>query len=151
LEEPWIVYLGLLISSIKMERLSGLLDRLKLTNDQKEKIEKGLLLSREYMETNGSEPSKIFHLFHGQPNESLAITACLAAPGTSVRRSILFYLEELMSVRTILSGRDLLDMGMNPGPAVGEMLTRLLDARLDGLIKTEADERQFVSLNLKGK
>ena len=36
-------------------------------------------------------------------------------------------------------------MGLKPGPLFNHLLNRLLEARLDGEVKTEVDERRLVS------
>jgi tRNA nucleotidyltransferase (CCA-adding enzyme) len=44
----------------------------------------------------------------------------------------------------MLTGADLKAMGLKPGPKFKQILDRLLDARLNGEVKTEADERAVV-------
>ena len=48
------------------------------------------------------------------------------------------------TVKTALTGRDLQAMGLKPGPQYKTILEKLLGARIDGVITTEADERAFV-------
>ena len=50
------------------------------------------------------------------------------------------YVEEIRFVRPMLSGESLLRMGAPQGPEIGEILARLLVARLDGEATTEDDE-----------
>lgn len=45
----------------------------------------------------------------------------------------------------LLSGRDLIDMGYAPGPHMGEILSAVDDARLEGDINTTDDARAYVS------
>ena len=40
-------------------------------------------------------------------------------------------------------GRDLKNMGLEPGPIYREVLQAVLDARLDGKLKTEDDEIEY--------
>jgi tRNA nucleotidyltransferase/poly(A) polymerase len=144
-DEPWIVYLGLVLATMPEERLTGVLDRLHLSNDQKETIRNGLTLEREAADTLSSmKRSEIYRVLHNKEPESLAIAACLAAPGTSVRRMIRLYLEELVGVSVKLSGNDLVAMGIGAGPAIGKVLNGLLDGRLNGDISNEDDEKKFV-------
>lgn len=144
-DEPWVVYLGLLLATMPEERLTGVLDRLHLSNDQKETIRRGLSLEKEAADTLSSmKRSEIYRVLHNKEPESLAIAACLAAPGTSVRRMIRLYLEELVGVSIMLSGNDLVEMGIGAGPAIGKVLNGLLDARLNGEIANEDDEKKFV-------
>ena len=51
------------------------------------------------------------------------------------------FLLELRGARTALTGKELLEMGVPQGPAVGEILARLGEARLDGLVNGEEEER----------
>ena len=43
-----------------------------------------------------------------------------------------------------LNGSDLLVMGMPAGPEVGRVLRELREAKLDGRVSSEADERRLV-------
>jgi hypothetical protein len=48
------------------------------------------------------------------------------------------------NVRPLLRGDDLLALGIPPGKSVGEVLARLRAAKLDGEVKTRADEERLV-------
>ena len=54
-----------------------------------------------------------------------------------------FYLEALRPKRTGISGDELLEMGAVQGPSIGQILSELRDARLDGLIDTAEEERDL--------
>jgi tRNA nucleotidyltransferase (CCA-adding enzyme) len=54
------------------------------------------------------------------------------------------YLTSWRHVRPELTGDDLLGLGMAPGPQVGAMLARLRAARLDGLVRSRAEELELV-------
>jgi tRNA nucleotidyltransferase (CCA-adding enzyme) len=143
--EPWLVYLGLLLARLKPERLQNVLTRLHLTTDGKSIVTKGLALMDE-LSARGKHPkrSEIYGLLHGVPDAALAIAACQARPGSIVRRMVRIYFEELKNVTTILSGDDLIKMGMPEGPIIGQALQRLLAAKLDGLVLSVEDEREFI-------
>jgi tRNA nucleotidyltransferase (CCA-adding enzyme) len=53
-----------------------------------------------------------------------------------VRKSISLYLTQLRGVDIKISGDDLIAMGLEPGPRVGEVLQRVLAAKLDGQAPT---------------
>ncbi len=151
-EDCWIVYLGVVISTVPEQKLEAALDRLSLTNDQKASIIDGIKLSKEAMEQlENASRSKIFQTLRGQSNQALAIAACLAAAGTNLRRMIKLYLEELADVTVRLNGRDLVEMGLAEGPMIGNVLSDLLYGRLDGTINSEWEERQFVLNRLNAK
>ncbi|QTA89368.1 CBS domain-containing protein [Desulfonema magnum] len=60
-----------------------------------------------------------------------------------VKKSISQYVTQLRHVRTSLAGRDLKKMGIEPGPIYREILEAVLDAKLNGLLKTRNDELIF--------
>jgi tRNA nucleotidyltransferase (CCA-adding enzyme) len=50
------------------------------------------------------------------------------------------YLAEWRGVKTAVTGDTLRQMGLKPGPQFGVLLDKLLAARLDGTVTTEAEE-----------
>lgn len=59
------------------------------------------------------------------------------------------YIDKLQHIRPLLDGGDLIAMGAAEGPLVGTLLAELLDARLDGLIETIADEREMARRSIE--
>ena len=60
------------------------------------------------------------------------------------------YLSRLRHVSTSLSGGDIVAMGVPEGPRVGEVLRELLEARLDGTVESEEEERELASRRAHG-
>jgi tRNA nucleotidyltransferase (CCA-adding enzyme) len=56
-----------------------------------------------------------------------------------LKRHLVAYMKNKV-VKTALTGRDLLAMGLQPGPQYKTILGKLLDARIDGVVTTEAEE-----------
>lgn len=61
-----------------------------------------------------------------------------------VKRDISHYYTQLRHVRVSLRGRDLLNMGIEPGPVYREILQMVLNERLNGNLNTRSDEIAFV-------
>lgn len=147
--ESWLVYLGVLLARLPEERLDPTLDRLNLAQDEKVLIKQGLQLalglgSGSAADQHNLRRSQIYDRLHGVRDRSLAIAAVLAQPGSGVRRAINVYLQELRQLKPSISGEDLLKMGVTEGPRIGEILNRLHLAKLDGDVKSDAEERDFV-------
>ena len=68
----------------------------------------------------------------------------LAVSDSVLTEHLRLYLDELRHFTTVLNGDDLMAMGVEEGPPVGRILGELLDARLDGVLSTRADEEAFV-------
>jgi tRNA nucleotidyltransferase (CCA-adding enzyme) len=82
------------------------------------------------------------------PDDALVLSLAMAANQKAtlgrLRRRVVEFVTRLRITKLKLRGDDLLQMGLSTGPEVGALLTRLLDAKLDGMIKTKEDERCFV-------
>jgi tRNA nucleotidyltransferase (CCA-adding enzyme) len=85
------------------------------------------------------EPSAVFDLLHGRSHVAL-LTAGLLLSRPAARRSIALYLSRLRHVRPALAGEDLRQLGFSDGPAMGDALTALRAARLNGEVASRADE-----------
>ena len=121
---------------------------------------------RELLPELGSDlaPSRVYRLLHGR--HEAAVSAWAAAPvgdhphpnplpsrergqerGNDERAAanVRLYLSRLRHVSTSLSGGDIVAMGVPEGPRVGEVLRELLDARLDGVVESEEEERELAA------
>ena len=85
-------------------------------------------------------PSELYRILQSFAPQAIAVRAKLTGD-PSVRRALSRYLNELRFVRSSLTGDDLLEMGVPQGPLVGEILTQLRDARMDGRLSSGEDER----------
>lgn len=77
-----------------------------------------------------------------------AFTAITASD--TARRRTLRYLKRLRRIKASLNGDDLIAIGATPGPALGDLLRRLRDARLDGLARSRDDELHLARQILGG-
>ena len=103
--------------------------------------------------TGTVRPSQVYRLLADLSDETLAL---LLAKQVSMqhevrlsllKRHLVGYVKN-RTIKTALTGRDLQTMGLQPGPQYKTILGKLLDARIDGMITTEAEERAFVQKRL---
>jgi tRNA nucleotidyltransferase (CCA-adding enzyme) len=64
-------------------------------------------------------------------------------PNKKIKQRISYYLTYLRHVRISLSGNDLKDMDIEPGPIYRQIFDSVLGARLDGEIRTREEEIEF--------
>ncbi|MBW1994361.1 MAG: CBS domain-containing protein, partial [Deltaproteobacteria bacterium] len=68
-----------------------------------------------------------------------------------VKRAISHYFTNLRYIKSSIRGKDLLEMGIVPGPIYRRILQAVLDARLNGEVKSKAEELAFVKRIIKSR
>jgi len=92
---------------------------------------------------NNLPRSKIYHLLRYYSLEAL-ITVDISANIPAVHEYIQLFLTELRHNKVALNGKDLLKLGIKPGPVMGDILEILMEARLDGRVSTSQQEIELV-------
>ena len=76
-------------------------------------------------------------------DDRAALGISLAAPDAALRARLTACIRARAADSPHLTGDDLIALGIPPGPAIGEILTRLRAARLDGETESPEDERRL--------
>ncbi len=148
--EPWVVWFLALTDRLDAEQYLETCRRLSMPERLMERIFgqrhhslKRLQSLRQVAGRNSAVPnSKIYTWLHEMPLELLLYG--LARSGQEeLRRLVSLYLTRLMTVKPLVSGSELLKLGIAPGPAVRSLKVRLLAARLDGEIASKHDELEL--------
>jgi hypothetical protein len=90
-------------------------------------------------------PSQVVMTLRTHSDRVLIAALAVAGSDSAAGWQIAQYQREWRHVRTITTGHDLLELGLEPGPQIGELLEQLLFARLDGKLLDEADERAILA------
>ncbi|MDD4923806.1 MAG: hypothetical protein PHF74_03080 [Dehalococcoidales bacterium] len=102
----------------------------------------------ELLSASGISNSEIYRLLTGYSPQ--AITANIIAGDVEESRAALnLYMEKLRGMKTIISGSDIMQMGVEQGPQLKKMLDAVLDARLNGEVISREDEIAIVKKMLK--
>ncbi len=153
-----IVYLMALLSESSPAVAAGVIRRLALSREQAKNV--GVAGHRTDRVLNGLtdketiRPSQAYRLLTDLSDEVLVLllaTQQRARQGawlSRLKRHLVAYVKN-KAVKTALTGRDLQAMGLQPGPQYKILLGELLDARIDGRITTEVEERTLVHRLLK--
>jgi tRNA nucleotidyltransferase (CCA-adding enzyme) len=152
-----IVYLMALSSESSPVVVAAMIRRLVLSREQAKNVSAGgrrIDRALKRLTNKGTvRPSQVYRLLEDFSNEALVL---LLAKQVStqhgvrlslLKRHLVTYVKN-KAIKTALTGRDLQAMGLKPGPQYKTILGKLLDARIDGMITTEADERAFVQKQL---
>ncbi len=140
-----MLLLGSLVQSVDPCDVEPIVERLNLNSDWA-RLARDVAGVRERLpeleddSVTRSRVYRVLHGFHLHAIESCAMAATVPTVGQWLR----LYLDELRHVRPLLDGDNLMALGVKEGPKVGLLLTKLLDARLDGLVESVEDEEEVV-------
>jgi tRNA nucleotidyltransferase (CCA-adding enzyme) len=151
-----LVFLMGLLAGAEPPIIEAVATRLMLSNEQARKVRAGGTKLRIVVcglgESRRLRPSEVYRLLKGMPDEALVLCVATVKGQTAMlarmKRRIGDYVTRFRTAKPALRGDELLHMGVEPGPAVGTMLTLLCEAKLDGVVKGKAGERAFVRTRL---
>jgi tRNA nucleotidyltransferase (CCA-adding enzyme) len=92
--------------------------------------------------------SRLYFLLEDLPDEGLVLAVALASQ-PHIRGHILFYRDHLMEKKPSITGKDLLEAGIKPGPVFNKVLIKLHEAVLEGKVSGKEEELGFVKLLIK--
>jgi tRNA nucleotidyltransferase (CCA-adding enzyme) len=148
-----IVYLMALSSEASQAVVATMIRRLALSREQARKVSAGGRLVDRALKRLTKEktiqPSQVYHLLEHFSDEALVLLLSKQVSRKQsvglklLKRHLVVYLKNRRT-KTALTGRDLQTMGLQQGPQYKTILGKLLDARIDGMVTTEAEERVFV-------
>jgi tRNA nucleotidyltransferase (CCA-adding enzyme) len=149
LDEPlmrWSVYLMALIRKCDIKTSKSICKRFELpprhhglfTDDRLHAHQQLMELERRLPAKN----STLYRRLHGFKTE-LIVYMMAATRQERVKKAISHYFTTLRKTALSIRGRDLRELGLNPGPVYREILELALAAKLDGRLKTRANELAF--------
>jgi tRNA nucleotidyltransferase (CCA-adding enzyme) len=152
-----MVSLMALLSESSVVVVARMIRRLALSREQAKNVSAGgsrVDRALKRLTNKGTvRPSQVYRLLAGLSDEALVLLLAKQVGMqhgvrlSLLKRHIVAYVKN-RAIKTALTGRDLQAMGLRPGPQYKTILEKLLDARIDGMVTSEADERAFVQKRL---
>lgn len=144
--DAWLVYLMGLLDPLPAQEVSSLCRRLGLRSGEEKRLvahkkNESLLLAR--LAARAARPSDIFALLEPLSYETIILLRAKAKSSVARRRMAQF-LEIYNGMRLCISGEDLRRLGIAPGPYYKKIFTKVLDAKLNGQVKTPQEELEFI-------
>lgn len=141
--EPWIAYFLALLDPVPPDARPRIMDRLaaprRLHDAARHAAELDALAAGRLAEPGELRRSDVRRLLARFAPEALVLVMA-RRPASAAAARIRLFLTDLRHVRTELTGKDIASLGVPQGPAVGRILSALLDARLDGSAAGRQDE-----------
>jgi tRNA nucleotidyltransferase (CCA-adding enzyme) len=149
--EKWAVYFLALCESLTNGQFLETCNRLSVSEQYKEKLfemrktGEGILdnMHRRTARHLKILRSETYYWLKGLPVEILLYM--MAKTGDeAVKKYISLYFTQLQNIHCLITGDDLKEMGLPPGPRYKEILDKVLKARLDGEVTTREEEMRLV-------
>jgi tRNA nucleotidyltransferase (CCA-adding enzyme) len=149
--DPSLVYMMGLLDPLKLKEIDEFCIRLAVPGRLREKLviaRKTGVVAMRRLARGGLKDSELYHLL--KPLQMEALLYIIAKGGETVKKEISHYITHLMEIKTALSGNDLKkSFGLKPGPEFKKILAGLLDAKLEGVVKTREEEMTWVKRRIK--
>lgn len=140
------LFLSILTCAMTDGEKANFIERLQLNSRWSQTVlDTGLARTRVQDDRSSGDFSRSEIYMRLKGLDEASILGCALSEGDSaMAQRLMLYLNELCNIAPILKGSDLLALGVPQGPEVGALLNDLLEARLDGKIKTRQDEIKFI-------
>jgi tRNA nucleotidyltransferase (CCA-adding enzyme) len=150
--ERWFIYFYGLIDFLKEGEIHEICQRLAMNDKIRSKVVEGkrqadqsLLQIFSWINSEFQpKRSEIYTVLDPLPTEAKLFMMAKTTQMT-IRRYISLYFTQLKDTKPLLKGRDLVQMGIKPGPSIRKGLADLLKARLDEQVITRQDEMEYLS------
>ena len=141
--ERWTVYFMALIRHCDLKATHAICDHLTIAPRYKKMFaETRIMLTGHLMRLERPKPmsnAKVYNLLKGLKTEMILYLMICTSSNTAIKR-ISRYHTRLRNVVITLSGQDLVAMGYPPGPVFSQTLQAVLEAKLNGQVKTRQEE-----------
>jgi len=146
--EPWKVYWHGLTSGLEPKALQALGERLQMGDADgrgmiARRMEMNSVLDKLFRSKGESSHYELYKLLSLYDTETLLFMMAKANNRTIKRQISTFFLR-LRGARVSMTGRDLKQMGFQPGPLYRQILEALLEAKLNHQVNTKEDEILYV-------
>lgn len=144
------LYLLCLLKDFTSSDIDQFLEKMELKERERRKIKADLEMLRELRPKlsmiKNAKKSEVYRLLKDLSTEAILLLMA-ETKDEELRRSISNFVTTSSTVKPEISGKDLKALGFKEGPIFKEILEKLRDLRIDGLVKTKEDEINFVLAN----
>ena len=135
----WILWL----MHLKDQEIEFLNERLHFRADLLKILHSAVALNANLTALIGLKPSKVVDFLEGYSIKALEVLSS-AVEDEKIKKILTKYLSEWWYIKPKTTGHDLKKRGIPPGPKYTEILRRLRAAWLDGVVKSEEEEKQLL-------
>ncbi len=142
----WLIYLGVLLTDFSQEKIADIAYNLYLSGIETEILTGAAILSEKAEEIEqASSNYEIYQSFEGFLPEAILI---LLIKTPQLKEKINLHLKKFKKIKIYTTGQNLIDLGLKPGPLFGEILGKLLKAKINGEFSSKEEEKKFLAAQM---
>ncbi len=150
--DSWLVYFMGLFDPLTEKEAAELAARLTVPERHVKKLHtakrEGKRVLGEFYRQPDISPYQVYLLLSVLPVEALLYMMAKTKTASS-KKHVSMYLTQYRDVQTDLTGDDLMEMGLQPGPHFKKLLASLLEAKMNGVLTNRAEEERFIKERIK--
>ena len=143
----WAVYFLVMLRHKDQKTSEGICNRLELAPRYQKIFIKERLYAEECLNRiHRNMPYKISDIYRELKDLRIELLLYIMSITTHKQliKSISYYVTNLRNARLSVSGKDIQALGLPPSPVYGKILSAVMDAKLNGLIKTHNEELELL-------
>jgi hypothetical protein len=137
----WRLRLVWMLRDLEPEEIARWAERMRLRRHDAEVLERALVVGRRLVDRVARGPSEadLYEFAHGEPLEAILAAVALDETGIAAERLGRF-LDVTRHVKLAIGGADLLGLGFDASPEMGEVLRSILHLKLNGVLQGRDEE-----------
>ncbi len=143
----WLVNLMLMLDKLDTQKIEEILSRFNFTRSESFKLIEYASKSKHIVKklscNKKLKPGQIYDILYGLSSESL-ISIMSRTSNIKVHKRVKRFFAEYSPVRIKVTGEDLKDLGILPGPYYNKIMRTILHAKLEGKVSTKRDEIKLI-------
>lgn len=144
--DAWLIYFMALIDSLNLQETKNVCSKFVFKKGEEKRIIEFKKINDSFiskLDSNKIKASDIFRILEPLSFEAMLLIKA-KYKGSLVKSHIEDFLEIYSDMRICISGRHLQELGVEPGPVYQKIFALVLDAKINGLVKTEQQELCFI-------
>jgi tRNA nucleotidyltransferase (CCA-adding enzyme) len=146
--EIWFVYFMGLLNELDAPNFKQAIERLDVPMRLRKRLELDLETYRESRRlltiANDLSPTEVYDIFSPLSPEGIIFLLSALADDRANKYATLFVTQYQGQAKLSLTGNDLIEMGVSPGPVFQQVFKALRDARVNGQVNSKEDEISLV-------
>jgi len=149
--DAWLVYFAALLKPFTLAQVKKITAKFGLSKQEEKKILNCRKINQRFitrLKDKRIKPAQIFTLLRPLSYEAIILLRS-ASQDALFKKHITDFLEIYNCVRLCISGDDLCELGVLPGPGYQKILKKVLVARLNGKVRNRQDELALIRKLIK--